>query len=79
MKDNVKMILENGTDYMTANLTGTSKTLTFNGIAGNSNLAQLTLNVRLEMVPEKLENLIRKIIIKEIIGASINTFKQNGK
>ncbi len=61
----VKMILENDENYLTANLTGLSDTLSFNGFAGKSDQALLTLNARVEMTPYDLENIIRQHIANE--------------
>jgi len=58
----VKIILENGDDYLMGNLTGKCKTLNFRGSAGISKKARLTLNARVEMSPEDLEDIVRKIL-----------------
>ncbi len=58
----VKLIIETGDNYMTGNLTGQGETLNFRGSAGASAKARLTLNARVEMSPEKLEQIIRKTL-----------------
>lgn len=58
----VKMILETGTDFMVGNLTGKSQTLIFRGSAGQSDQARLTLNARVEMSPEALEQIVLKTL-----------------
>lgn len=58
----VKMILETGTDFMVGNLTGKSHTLIFRGSAGQSDQARLTLNARVEMSPEALEQIVLKTL-----------------
>jgi G3E family GTPase len=54
----VKLILETGDNYMTGNLTGKNETLNFRGSAGTSTKARLTLNARVEMSPEALEQIV---------------------
>ena len=58
----VKMILEAGDDFLMANLTGLNNTLNFRGSAGTSSEARLTLNARVEMPPEELEQIVRKAL-----------------
>ena len=53
----VKMILENGDQYISANLTGKSETLSYRWSAGRSNNAEMILNARVEMPPKELEQL----------------------
>jgi len=58
----VKIILENGDNYLMGNLTGKTNTLNLRGSAGISKKAMLTLNARVEMSPEVLEEIVRKIL-----------------
>jgi len=58
----VKIILENGDNYLMGNLTGKTNTLNLRGSAGISKKARLTLNARVEMSPEVLEEIVRKIL-----------------
>jgi len=58
----VKLILEAGDKYLTGNLTGLNNTLNFRGTVGTGSEARLTLNARVEMSPEDLEQIIRKIL-----------------
>jgi G3E family GTPase len=58
----VKMIIESGEDYLTGNLTGKSDTLNLNGSAGTGAEARLTLNARVEMSPESLEQIVHEIL-----------------
>jgi len=58
----VKIILENGDNYLTGNLTGKENTLNFRGSAGISERARLTLNARVEMSPEVLEAIVRNAL-----------------
>ncbi|MEI8115090.1 MAG: GTP-binding protein [Bacteroidia bacterium] len=58
----VKLILEAGENYLTGNLTGQGETLNFRGTAGTSANARLTLNARVEMSPEALEQIIRETL-----------------
>lgn len=55
----VKMMLESGENYLIGNLTGKRDTLNFRGSAGIGTMARLTLNARVEMSPETLEQLVR--------------------
>ncbi|MFY9154211.1 MAG: GTP-binding protein [Prolixibacteraceae bacterium] len=54
----VKLILEADDNYLTGNLTGRGITLNFRGSAGTSAKARLTLNARVEMSPESLEQIV---------------------
>lgn len=58
----VKMILEAGNDFLKGNLTGLNNTLNFRGSAGTSSEARLTLNARVEMSPEELEQIVRETL-----------------
>lgn len=58
----VKMILEAGNDFLNGNLTGLNNTLNFRGSAGTGSEARLTLNARVEMSPEELEQIVRKAL-----------------
>lgn len=58
----VKMMLEANDNYLTGNLTGTGETLNFRGSAGIGTQALLTLNARVEMSPEALEQIVREAL-----------------
>jgi G3E family GTPase len=58
----VKMMLEAEDNYLTGNLTGTSETLNFRGSAGSGTQAMLTLNARVEMSPDALEQIVREAL-----------------
>lgn len=58
----VKMMLEANDNYLTGNLTGTGETLNFRGSAGIGTQALLTLNARVEMNPEVLEQIVREAL-----------------
>lgn len=58
----VKLIFEAGENYLTGNLTGRGETLNFRGSAGTSAKARLTLNARVEMSPEALEQIVRQTL-----------------
>lgn len=62
----VKIIIENGTNYFTANLTGGAETLSFRGECGAAETVQMTINARVEMTPEQLDKIVRD----EIAAAS---------
>jgi G3E family GTPase len=53
----VKMLVENGDQYISANLTGNSETLNFRWSAGSGNSAEMIVNARVEMAPKELEQL----------------------
>lgn len=54
----VKILIESGDKYIISNLTGLNKTLTFRESAGTGNAARLTVNARVEMSPEMLEDIV---------------------
>ncbi len=58
----VKIILESNEKYLIGNLTGRGNTLNFRGSAGTGTKAKLTLNSRVEMSPEALEQIVRKAL-----------------
>ena len=60
----VKILVESGDKFTVSNLTGQSSTLTFRQSAGISNNARLTVNARVEMMPESLENIVRTALDK---------------
>jgi G3E family GTPase len=64
----VKMMVENGDNYISANLTGRSDTLTFRWSAGKSDHADMIVNARVEMPPEELEQLFLQILKKVTNG-----------
>lgn len=55
----VKILIESGENYLIGNLTGLNDTLSFRNSAGTGTEARLTLNARVEMSPEALEEIIR--------------------
>jgi len=67
----VKILLESGDKYIVSNLTGLNNTLTFRQSAGTSGCARLTVNARVEMSPEALENIVRTTL-DTIIGTTIS-------
>jgi G3E family GTPase len=60
----VKIILEAGDKFLMGNLTGKNNTMNFRGSAGISQNAILTLNARVEMSPQILEEIIRNALDK---------------
>jgi G3E family GTPase len=64
----VKLILENGDSYIAGNLTGQGKTLNFRKSAGTSTKARLTLNARVEMRPDTLEQIVRETLAVKANG-----------
>ena len=67
----VKILVESGDKFIVSNLTGLNNTLTFRQSAGTSNSARLTINARVEMSPETLENMV-KTTLDEITGSTIS-------
>jgi G3E family GTPase len=58
----VKMIVENGDQYISGNLTGRSETLTYRWSAGTGDTAEMKVNARVEMSPEDLEELFKNTL-----------------
>ncbi len=58
----VKLLIESGENYLIGNLIGSNETLSFRSSAGISANARLTLNARVEMNPEALEEIVRKTL-----------------
>ena len=58
----VKIILEVGENFLLGNLTGRGDTLNFRGSAGTSSKARLTLNARVQMSPEDLEQIVHQAL-----------------
>lgn len=54
----VKILVESDDKYIISNLTGSINTLTFRQSAGTGDSAHLTVNARVEMNPEALENIV---------------------
>lgn len=67
----LKILVESGDKYLVSNLTGLNKTLTFRQSAGISDSARLTVNARVEMSPETLENIVRTTL-NTIDGTTIS-------
>jgi len=55
----VKIMVENGDQYISANLTGKSETLTYRWSAGTGSSAEMIVNARVEMNPAELERLFQ--------------------
>jgi G3E family GTPase len=71
----VKTIVEKGDQYISANLTGRSDTLTYRWSAGSGNSAEMIVNARIEMAPKDLEKVFLNSLEKSINGHI--TFKIN--
>jgi len=74
----IKIILENGTNYVIGNITGTAETLSIRGTAGISNEAQIIINARVGISPQELDKLIKEIletVTKNNITSKINAWK----
>ncbi len=66
----VKIIIENGNHYFTANLTGGTETLSFRGKCGDAEEVLMIINARVEMTPEQLDKIIRNEIA-EVAGTRV--------
>jgi hypothetical protein len=74
----VKIMLQSGENYLMGNLTGTGRTLHYRGSAGTGTNARLTLNARVEMTPDTLEQIVRKTLdanTKSKLKAKIVAFR----
>jgi G3E family GTPase len=74
----VKIMLQSGENYLMGNLTGLGNTLNFRGSAGTGAKAKLTLNARVEMTPDALEQIVRKTLAantKEPLKSKIVAFR----
>jgi Ni2+-binding GTPase involved in maturation of urease and hydrogenase len=60
----VKMLVENGDQYISANLTGLAETLNFRWSAGLGNNAEMIVNARVEISPEELEKVFLSTLEK---------------
>lgn len=56
----VKLIVETANGFLMGNLTGQNDSLRMRGDAGTAAGARLTLNARVQMAPEALENVVRE-------------------
>ncbi len=74
----VKIILENGSDYLVGNITGTSETISIRGEAGVSDTTQIIINARIGVNPEILDEMVKESLEKvtnNIISMKINAWK----
>ena len=58
----VKLIVEAGNNFLMGNLTGKSDTLSIRGSAEIASEGRLTLNARVQMSPEALEEVVREVL-----------------
>lgn len=58
----VKVIAENGREFIVGNLTGRVKTLSIRGSAGHGEDIKLVVNARVETSPENLNRIVRQIL-----------------
>lgn len=58
----VKVIAENGTKFITGNLTGTADTLSVRGSAGGGDNIKLIVNARVETSPAELDRIVRQTL-----------------
>lgn len=74
----IKIIIENGMDYLAGNLTGTSETLSFRGGVGVANEARLTINARVELSPVNLDAIVKQILTQVVpdgVTITLNAWK----
>lgn len=62
----VKIIAENGKDYIAGNITGSRETLSLRGSAGESREIRLIINARVETTPEELDKIVRETIDNQV-------------
>lgn len=65
----VKIMIEAGDSFLVGNLTGKGDTLSVRGVAGSSITARLTLNARVQMDPDTLEEIVREVLSSASQGA----------
>jgi Ni2+-binding GTPase involved in maturation of urease and hydrogenase len=58
----VKVIVENGKNFIAGNLTGGVNTLSVRGRAGHSGDAKVLINARVETTPENLDRMVRETV-----------------
>lgn len=58
----VKVIFENDKKFVVGNIVGTANTFSLRGSVGQSNSIRLTINARVEISPEKLDDIVRKTL-----------------
>lgn len=68
----VKIVLENGDQYISANLTGKADSLGFRWSAGTGKNAEMIVNARVEMPPEELQKVFLQTL-GQITGITIET------
>ncbi|WP_297100084.1 GTP-binding protein [uncultured Draconibacterium sp.] len=68
----IKVLLENHQEFISGNITGSSKTLSIRGEVSESEKVQLTINARAEITPEKLDRLIKETL-NSVSGNEIKT------
>jgi len=74
----IKVILENGDNFIIGNITGTNETLSFRGTAGVSDEAKFFINARVETTPETLEKLVKEVlgnVTNDKVRVAINSWK----
>jgi len=64
----IKIMLQNGENYLIGNITNGVGTVETRGHAGISDQAQIIINARVELSPDKLEKVINESLMKVIAG-----------
>lgn len=74
----IKIIVENGNQYLTGNITGTGDTLSIRGNAGVSDTARMIINARVGVIPLELEKMVKETlenIAKDNVNVKIDAWK----
>jgi len=69
----IKVILENGTNYLTGNITGEEETIILHGDSGISDVVKFTINARIGTTPKLLDQLVRETLSESTQGEIKNT------
>ncbi len=74
----IKVFLESGSQYTIGNLTGGAEPLCFRSTAGRSRSARFTVNARVQMSPQELEDLVTDVLMKAVgSGVTVETIQLN--
>lgn len=66
----VKLIIENGEEFVLGNITGKKETMDIRGTAGISDSSFMRVNARVQMAPEKLEDIVLEEL-KSVFGDGV--------
>lgn len=74
----IKLILQNGTNYLMGNITGDASAVQLRGTAGVSDKAQMIVNARVGLPPDELDNLVKSLLSAsagDTISVKIDTWR----